>query len=101
MTELYWGLVFSVPGTYNVIVETVPSPLSDWFVQVSNPAPDANGKSVIKVTGADAGNSVQKTVQINVQPQQATSQNAQLRLRVQEENATKSRSFTYDLRAKA
>jgi hypothetical protein len=101
MTELYWGLVFSAPGTYNVIAETVPSPLLDWFVQVSNPAPGANGKSVIKIPSADSGNTVQKTVQINVQPKQATSQNAQLRLRVQEENATKSRSFTYDLRAKA
>jgi hypothetical protein len=101
MTELYWGLVFSAPGTYNVIAETVPSPLLDWFVQVSNPAPGTDGKSVIEIPSADSGNTVQKTVQINVQPKQATSQDAQLRLRVQEEDATKSRSFTYDLHAKA
>lgn len=101
MTELYWGLVFSAPGTYNVTAETVPSPLSDWFVQVSNPAPGPTGKSVIEVASADPDHTVEKTVQINVQPKQANSQNAQLRLLVKEENETRSRSFAYDLRAKA
>ncbi|MFI5053369.1 MAG: IPT/TIG domain-containing protein [Acidimicrobiia bacterium] len=99
--EIYFDVEFTANGKYHVTAETVPPTAAGWSVVVANPNPDATGASIINVTGADSAHPVPSTVELDVQPATASTASAQLRLHVKEESATKSRTYTVDLHAKA
>jgi hypothetical protein len=104
ITEVFLEAGFTAPGKYELTVARVPSSATGWSVAIDNPAPDANGKHFIEISqqqiDGDADHRVSRTIQVNLAPDSATSPSMQLRLVVKRQNATKSRTFTFDVNAK-
>jgi len=96
----------TVAGTYDVTAELVPAGAAGW----NNPtisAPAAKGSPpthTITIAESDLGSppqAVPETIQVRIKPTSATSGAAQLRVTVQREGASKSRTLTFNLVASA
>lgn len=92
----------TVAGTYDVTAALVPSGAAGW----NNPsiaAPGATGSppaNTIVVQASDLGSpphAVPETIQVRIKPQSATATAAQLRVTVQREGASQSRTLTFNL----
>jgi hypothetical protein len=89
-------------GTYDVSVSLVPSNASGWN-QPSVFSPGASGSPPANrfvIQPSDLGSppvGVPETIQISIKPQSASAAPAQLRVKVQREGASLSRTLTFDL----
>lgn len=98
--DIFMDAEFTVAGSYDVSLATVPQAPSNWAIDLANPAPDSQGHHVINVSSQDIANAVNgrvpQTVDFSAIPS-AGATDIQLRLVVQNENAANANTFTFDI----
>lgn len=96
---------FSVAGTYEVTLASVPASPAGWQFRVESPAANQQGQHLIEISQQQIDNEtdrkVSRPVTIRVRPSSSTVASMQLRLVVKRQQETKSRTYTFDVRATA
>lgn len=85
---------FSVPGSYAVVLETLPG-TTGWNAAMNDPAP---GSPPFEITQSDLNAGGKRTLRFRVHPTSAAAtSHGQLRLTVQRQGESRVRSYTFEL----